>query len=239
MGNHQAHVGKRQAQKRQTQQEPVGSTVMEAPPEQRSPNNQVELAAAMNFLGLALGTASNYQPAERDHGRAGVVTALVGVNQLIAALFPDKPALPMPLIDLACALKDLDRGIVGPLLRPAKVSHRPPNALSDELFRSLPAAAMTLFMQGGLKRDDAGRTVASRIGKMGYRDASGNRISSVQIAKWREKMMTERASENLAVARYQLALKQVQGKDPADAAGLVLDSLPALYPPQMPKTPAS
>jgi hypothetical protein len=232
-------MGNRQPQKPRSQEEPVGPSVMQAPPERINPINRVELAAAMNFLGLALGAASKYQTSGPDSGRASVVAALVGINQLIAVLFPDAPALPVPLIDLACALKDLDRGIVGPLLKPAKVSHRPPNALPDELFRSLPAAAMTLFMLGGRKREDAGQAVASDLNKAGYRDASGNRISPVQIAKWREKMMTERAVENLAVARYQLALEQVKGKDPDEAARFILDTMPALYPPQIPKKPAS
>ena len=52
-------------------------------------------------------------------------------------------------------------------------------------------------------------------------------------------MMTERAAENLAVARYQLALAQVKGKDPAEAAEFILANIPALYPPQIPKKPAS
>jgi hypothetical protein len=51
---------------------------------------------------------------------------LVGVNQLIAALFPNEPALPVALIELACALKDLDRGTVAPLLKHAELGHRPP-----------------------------------------------------------------------------------------------------------------
>ena len=115
--------------------------------------NPAELAQAMHLLGQALGAAPNYDPSKKpDHGRPSVVAALVGVNQLIAALFPNEPALPIPLIDLACALKDLDREIVAPLLQAAKVGHRPPNTLSDELFRALPAAAMSPAHEG---EDDA------------------------------------------------------------------------------------
>ncbi len=98
---------------------------------------------------------------------------------------------------------------------------------------------MTLLMEAGTKRRDAGREVASRLVRMGYRDQSGNRISGSQIAKWREKMTTERAAENLAVKRYQLALAQVKGKDTAEAAKFILANMPALYPPQIPKKPPS
>lgn len=235
MENHQEHRGDNEEIGRARSSE----SVMQESPQRGSAINPTELTAAMHFLGHALGAASNYDPSKPDHGRASVVAALVGVNQLIAALFPNKPALPVPLIDLACALKDLDRGIVAPLLEAAKVGHRPPNALSDELFRALPAAAMTLLMEAGTSRKDAGREVASRLVRMGYRDQSGNRISGSQIAKWREKMMTERAAEHLAVARYQLALEQVKEKDPAEAAKFILANIPALYPPQIPKKPAS
>jgi len=109
--------------------------------------NSAELTAAMHRLSLALGAASRPDPNERGHGRHHVVQALVAVNQLIAALFPNMTTLPVPLIDLACALKDLDRGIVAPMLKPADISHRPPNAITAELFRALPAAAMTLMMR--------------------------------------------------------------------------------------------
>ena len=108
---------------------PSGEPVIKGAAQLASTINQSELAAAMHFLGQTLGAASHYDPSRPDHGRASVVAALVGVNQLIAALFPNKPALPVPLIDLACALKDLDGGIVGPLLQPAEISHRPPKAV--------------------------------------------------------------------------------------------------------------
>jgi hypothetical protein len=52
-------------------------------------------------------------------------------------------------------LHDLDRGKVVPLLGPTKVSHTPGNALSDELFRAVAAAAMTCLVE---------RTADSRTG---------------------------------------------------------------------------
>jgi len=193
----------------------------------------------MQVLGLALQAASQYDPSLPDHGRKHVIQALVGVNQLVAALFPNKPTLPLSLIDLACALKDLDRGVVVPLLKPTDIRHRPPNPTSAELFRALPAAAMTLEMQSGKSLKEASREIASRLMKMGYRDSFGNRIEGEQIAKWREKMKTERAAENLAVARYQLALEQVKGKTPSEGSKFLLANLPELHPPPIPKKAAS
>jgi hypothetical protein len=61
----------------------------------------------------------------------------------------------------------------------------------------------------------------------------------LQVAKWREKMMTELAAENLAVARYQLALEQVKGKTPAEGAKFLLANMSALHPPRIPRKPTS
>ena len=71
---------------------PSGEPVIKGAAQLASTINQSELAAAMHFLGQTLGAASHYDPSRPDHGRASVVAALVGVNQLIAALFPNKPA---------------------------------------------------------------------------------------------------------------------------------------------------
>ena len=49
--------------------------------------------------------------------------------------------------------------------------------------------------------------------------------------------MTEMASENLAVQRYDLALDLMKGRDPAGAARYVLDQLPSSTPGNFPKTP--
>ena len=207
--------------------------------QKRIPVDSAAVSAAMQFLNLALTAASHYDPSLPDHGRKHVVQALVGVNQLLASLFPNKPTLPIALIDLACALKDLDRGIVAPMLRPAKVDHRPPSAITAEMFRALPAAAMTLQMKTGMPLKNASREIAEQLNKMGFRDSRGDRIKGAQVAKWREKMTTERAAENLAVARYELALKSVEGLPPSEAVELVLANVPALTPPKNPKKPPS
>jgi len=163
----------RTARRRRTARSLLGQAGIEGPQQPATAINPAELAEAMRFLGFALRAASNYDPTQPDHGRASVVAALVGVNQLIAALFPNEPALPVALIELACALKDLDRGTVAPLLKRAELGHRPPNALSDELFRAIPAAAMTLQMKAGKSRDDAADEIANRLNRMGYRPSLG------------------------------------------------------------------
>jgi hypothetical protein len=74
---------------------------------------------------------------------------------------------------------------------------------------------------------------------MGYRSDSGGRFEGKQIEKWREKMMTERAAENRAVAQYQFALETVKSMDSKAAVDFLMGSMPALYPPNFPKNPPS
>ncbi len=198
-----------------------------------------EIRAAIEFFSEALGKASkSFSPTPPDQARAVVRMALVGTIQLISALYPDEPSFPLPLNQLLYDLKDLDHGKVAPLLEPTKVPNRPPAATSEELFRAIVAAAMTRLMDGRkVSRDKAASDIARRLSKMGCKDSAGKSISGSQIAKWREKMMTERAAENLAVARYQLTLQLVSGEPPVEAVAFILDSLTDLSPANFPKKP--
>jgi hypothetical protein len=165
-----------------------------------------------------------------------VKIALAGVIKLISDLFPDEPSFPAPLLRLREDLDDLERGSVSELFKPKKVLNRPPLALSEDLFRAIVAAAMTRLMEGQkLNRTEAARDVARRLSKMGAAHPSGKSITAMQIAKWREKMMTELASERPAVARYELTLRMLAGMEPLEAVALMLDSLTDLSPANFPK----
>ena len=92
---------------------------------------------------------------------------------------------------------------------------------------------MTSLMRSPeMDRDLAARNIARRLKEMGY--SPGN-LTAVQLAKWQEKMMTERAAQNLAVQRYELALKCVKELAPAEAVKFLLRNLPILHPTTFPK----
>jgi hypothetical protein len=179
-----------------------------------------------------------YAPEQPDQARTAVRIALAGVIKLISDLFPEEPSFPAPLIQLRQDFDDLERGKVSMLFKAKKVAHRPPTALSEDLFRAIAAAAMTRSMEGRrLSHGEAARHVASRLSGMGAKHSSGKAITYRQIAKWREEVMTELASENLAVARYELTLRMLGGMEPSEAVALMLDSLAALSPANFPKKP--
>jgi hypothetical protein len=101
----------------------------------------------------------------------------------------------------------LERGKVSKLFKAKKVAHRPPTALSEDLFRAISAAAMTRLMEDRrLSRDEAARDIARRLSGIGAKHSSGKAITFRQIAKWREKVTAELASENQAAARYDMRL---------------------------------
>jgi hypothetical protein len=89
------------------------------------------------------------------------------------------------------------------------------------------------------ERADAAKEVARKLAGIGYRSPSGGRFEAKQIAKWREKMMTERAAKNRAVAQYQLALEMIQSMEGRAAFDFLMGSMPDLYPPNFPKIPPS
>ena len=199
-------------------------------------NRTAEITAA--FAKAMQLASKGYSPRPSDQARTTMRIALAGVIKLISDLYPDEPSLPVPLIQLRQDLYDLDLGKVSPLFEPTKVSNRPPTALSEDLFRSIVAAAMTRLMDGKeMSRYDAARDVARRLAKMGIRHSSGKPITAGQIAKWREKMMTELASESPAVARYELTLEMLGGMEPVEAVALMLDALKDLSPANFPKKP--
>ena len=158
--------------------------------------------------------------------------------RLLSELYPDGPAVALPLNQLLYALHDLDHGKVVPLLTRTEVPHSPGIALSDDLFRAMAAAAMTCLVDRMQKsRKEAAQEIAKRLSRKGFAHPSGKPITPAQITDWREKMMTELASENRAVARYQLALELAKDKEPKAAVEFLLDILPDLSPAGNPKKP--
>jgi hypothetical protein len=212
---------------------------MQTPDDPDKTNRSDVIRAGLQFFTRALQMASiSFSPTPPDQARASIRIALVGVIKLISDLHPDEPSFSLPLNQLLYDLDDLDHGKVAPLLKPNKMPNRPRAALSEDLFRAVVAAAMTrLVNDTKMSREEAARDIARRLAKIRAKHCSGKPITPTQIKKWREKMMTELASENLAVARYERSLQLVSGMEPPEAVDLMLDSLTDLSPANFPKKP--
>jgi hypothetical protein len=207
--------------------------------ENSAATRSVELQAAIGFCFGALRlAAAEYDRSRPEDARACVRIALVGVIQLISALYPDEPGVLLPLNELLYGFHDLDHGKVVSFLVATKVPHSPGTALSEDLFRAIAAAAMTCLVdRTAMSRHEAAKDIAKRLSRRGFAHPSGKEITPSQITKWRETMMTELASENRAVARYRAALDWVKDKEPQAAVQFLLDALPDLSPARNPKKP--
>jgi hypothetical protein len=208
-------------------------------PEQRPPANRVgELVPALlNFRTDLLTASVGFRPDPPTQARGCAKNALVGVIKFVLHLFPNEPTLALPLNELLYGLEDLDHGKVTPLLEPVRVPNSPGVALSEDLFRATVAAGMSVLMAGRkMKRVEAARHIARGLSKIGCKHASGEPITPVQIGKWREKMMRERAAESRAVQRYQMVLRELAEKEPLQAVNL-LDSLDGVSRLNFPKKP--
>jgi len=211
--------------------ENAGSAATQVATAQQQGSNDArrrEIAGAMERLWIMLQLASAYRPAPEHRQRRNVINALVAVIEFLTALGADADVSPPALNDLLYELVDLDRGIVGPLLKPTKLHGRPPKALSDDLSRAMAAAAMTRLMDGrAMSREEAAYDIARRLNKLGYKSTRAR-----EVAKWREKMMAE--PSNPAVSRYHYALELLKPLDSASAVKFLLAWLPVVAPPNIP-----
>jgi len=207
---------------------------MTTPPEHHEPHQAVstpsrgeQLRQALQFLGVALQVAcSDYDPHAPDHGRSSVQNALIGVLEFLAVLAPHQATLPAPLQDLLLGLVDLNHGTVIPLLQPAEKRGRAPKPIGDDLFRAVAAAAMThLMTDPGIDRELAARDIAVQLNKMGHKPT----LTAKEIMKWRERIMAGDPLGNLALQRYQIALRQVKGAEPKRGAADLLANLPPMH----------
>ena len=175
-----------------------------------------------------------YRAGGDDATRSSVELALGSVLSFLTEVFDRNSEALLPLRRLSYALHDLDRGRVDPFLRPKKIDHRPPNSLREEGFIAFCAAAMELFVEGGISRGDAARRVAHSLNASGYKIGNSNRITPRQAEKWRDKMRAGSRLDDPAVERFRRILEQCHRhfQSSEAAAKEILGGLPLVAPPE-------
>lgn len=157
----------------------------------------------------------NYDPSVPDHGRAAICYDLLAIIEYVSTVIPQRPDVVQPLRELLYGLKDLERGAVVPLLKPAKIEHRPPTPYSEELLRADAAVLMDLKQQADVDRKSAANMVARRLNQDGYRDR-GKAIAGKCVIAWRNKVKEDAGTSNVAAQRFSLALKLLEESYPND-----------------------
>jgi hypothetical protein len=141
----------------------------------------------------------------------------------------------MPLRQLNYALHDLNRGKVVPLLAPQKMSYRPRDSIAKEGFMAFAAVCMELLVESGISRGTAAQQVANDLNARGYRRTHNSRITAKYVEDWRDRMRSGSPSESEAVARFERILEQCRSSDPQAAANSILERIPLVVPPEIPK----
>jgi len=171
---------------------------------------------------------------EAGHGRLGVLTALDVFNRLGTALLANQAAeLLAPIRSLQHALIDAEQGKAHPLLIPKKPSARPPDRTEHRGLAGIAAVLMELQMDAGKSVLEAARQVARRLDRLGYRTPQGKTISPNRVTKWRNRAMTELATEDIVAERYIRMLAEIRNKypgNPTEAFEQTLKSLPEVLP---------
>jgi hypothetical protein len=101
------------------------------------------------------------------------------------------------------------------------------------------AACMELLVESGISRGSAARRVANDLNTRGYRRTLNKRITAKYVEDWRDRMRSGSPSESEAVARFQRILILVKHRfsDPQAAANSILERIPLVAPPEIPKKP--
>jgi hypothetical protein len=162
-----------------------------------------------------------------DHGRYGVRLALHAAMELLKELRATSSQL-KPFKRLLAALDDLDKGTTPDLLRPVKISNRPPNSQERNLLKAHAVALVDLLLDDGWMLPRAARYVGNRLLEHEYtvsKKADAD-VGGVVI-NWRKNfdLNPEKERRDLIIN----LLKSVEGSG-EDKAKKLLSQLPGIVP---------
>jgi len=199
------------------------------------------LTAELVKLHHKLQFATNkYRGSGGDGRRPAVRIALNALSDFLGNVYALDQDLRLPINELLYAIDDLDRGKVLELVEPAKVDHRPPNPLSNGLFRATAAALMEVYKLDKMPRKQAAAHAARKLNKLGYRSENGQRITAKEVENWRDLMKERQGKNDIAADRYATILSELKSKypkEPKKAAQFLLGVLPDMIPPTIPANP--
>jgi hypothetical protein len=131
-----------------------------------------------------------------DGGRATAVMQLDAVIEFFEALLGDG-TLTLPLQALLWTLKDLDAGIVGPMVTPKPISNRSPDTHSRKATKVYAATTMQFLMDisANKRKRPAAEAVAKVLNQAGITIKRTRRDDSIidwnTVADWRDQILAE------------------------------------------------
>jgi hypothetical protein len=152
----------------------------------------------------------NSSDSKKDYGRAAVYLSLLAIIDFIDS-FADmsEENLSQPLMYLSRSLFDLSQGQRANIFEPKKMMHRPGASQAQAAFRSYTAAAMQIYMDAGLKKQDAARCVARAVSR---ELPSGISLTPEQIIRSRDNVIGA-YERGYAKERFEGVLSGVERSD--------------------------
>jgi hypothetical protein len=205
--------------------------------------NLTALACELETLSKRLRFAvEKFRTRSESERRPAVRIAVNALSEFVGNVFSLDQDLRLPLNQLLYGLDDLDRGQVIPMFEPTKVRHRARRSLTTGHLRAGGAALMDIYQQGGIARDNAAGKAAIKLNGAGYRDEKGQRITGKNVVRWRDDLRARQSENADDVRRYNTILSLFKIEHPKEAetaAQFLLDALPDLVAPTIPRNPVS
>jgi hypothetical protein len=113
-----------------------------------------------------------------------------------------------PLWSLAAALDDLERGAVSPMLKPKKITHRPPELIATHDMKRGAVTVCTLLMKTGLTLSDAAKVVSKALATNGFSHDSRRPLTHRTILNWRARY-DNKPDDYINLAEFEEDLKSL------------------------------
>jgi hypothetical protein len=151
------------------------------------------LNRGLRFLFARLREARQQFESEGDGGRRGAFTALAATWMFIVLFEGTRSeSLQVPILCLQDALASLEKGLVLPIVRPARRRGRPPSSEMRAHLRGLAAGTVRRLMQTGLNRQDAFRAVAERLSQLEVQPERGaGRVTPDTVRHWYDEVAAD------------------------------------------------
>jgi hypothetical protein len=166
------------------------------------------LNAALAFVFVLLRQAGQQFHEEGDAGRLAAFTAM-GALWRFAALFqrPYAERLHVPIVSLMNALQALDNNSVLPIVRPPRCGGRAPSNHVYLALKGHAVAAVRRLINSGLNEEEAHKSVARELQKLGVRPARGaGQLTATTVRNWCKEVLSDKNRKGTSATIHETTL---------------------------------
>jgi hypothetical protein len=166
------------------------------------------IAAPVQQLRTALLFALQIYESNPAYARVAAIEALNVVHDFIESIDELRcQQLSLPLVKVAAALADLEKGSVHSMLRPKRTQsgRRPPETHNRQSVKGAAAATMAILVDVGFRREEAAKMVVGVLRREGVVLDRGTRhLKWTTVAGWRDRMGNVPENDTAAITYRRL-----------------------------------